>query len=158
MPSQYDTETKAQALALLRWGKPAQHVAVELGIPERTVQNWAQRWRQIAAEQDDKELLDEHYRIARRAMELTHEALDRLADVDDIHKYLVPLNIVAGTHVDKILKRKEAKHPPVQAQNVLIVVNAQKPEQVIEGEVVRETEDQDGPRAALLGPGEDDQG
>ena len=137
MASQYDTDTKAQALTLLRLGKPASHVAVELEIPERTVSHWALRWREIAAEEGDKTLSDEDYRLSIRVGELIHEALDQMEGREDLYKYLVPLNIVRGTSIDKILKRREAKHPPAQAQNVLIVVNAQRPE-TIEGEVVRE--------------------
>ena len=144
MASQYDTEIKAQALTLLRLGKPASHIAVELEIPERTVSHWALRWREIAAEEGDKELSDEDYRLSLRVGELIHEALDQLEGREDLYKYLVPLNIVRGTSIDKILKRKEAKHPPVKAENVLIIVNAQKPE-TIEGELVEPSEDdQDG--------------
>lgn len=153
MASQYDTETKAQALALLELGNPASHVAQELSIPERTVSRWAGRWRQMAAEEGDRILTDEDYRLAVRTSQLLHDALDQMEGKEDLWKYLVPLNIVRGTSIDKILKRKEAKQP-VQATNVLIVVNAQKPE-TIEGEVVREADGQDGPRAVLLGPGED---
>ena len=59
MASQYSTEVKAEALALLQLGEPASHVAQDKGIPERTVQHWASRWREIAAEEGDKILTDE---------------------------------------------------------------------------------------------------
>ena len=153
MASQYDTETKAQALALLELGKPASHVAQEVRIPERTVSRWAMRWREMAAQEGDRLLTEEDYRLAVRTSQLLHDALDQMEGRDDLHKYLVPLNIVRGTAIDKILKRKEAKNLPVQAQNVLIVVNALEPvtgqdDQAgsIEGEVIREDDDQDGPR------------
>ena len=80
MASQYDTETKAQALTLLRLGKPASHVAVELEIPERTVSHWAQRWREIAAEEGDRILTDEDYRLALRTSQLLHDALDQMEE------------------------------------------------------------------------------
>lgn len=139
MPSQYDTETQAQALALLEMGKPASHVASEMSLPERTVSRWALRWREMAADEGDKLLTDEDYRLAVRTSQLLHDALDQMEGREDLWKYLVPLNIVRGTSIDKILKRKEAKQPPVAAQNVLIVVNAQPPEP-IEGEVTEVTE------------------
>lgn len=141
MPSQYDLDTKAQALALVALGKPAEHVAVELGIPKRTVNAWAQRMRQIAIEQDDKTIYDEDYRIVLRTGEMIHDALDDLAEQPDKHRFLVPLNIVRGTHIDKIFKRRElAGGPPVQEQrNYLIIVNAAPPEEPnapVRGEVI----------------------
>lgn len=140
MASQYDTETKAQALTLLELGKPASHVAGELKLPERTVQHWAQRWRRIAAEEGDRILTDDDYRLALRVGELIHDALDQMVDRDDLYKYLVPLNIIRGTAIDKILKRREAKHQPpaIPSQNVLIIVNAQPPPgygETVEGSV-----------------------
>ncbi len=142
MPSQYDTETKAQALALLELGKPASHVAQEMSLPERTVSRWAMRWRQMAAEEGDRILTEEDYRLAVRTSQLLHDALDQMEGKEDLWKYLVPLNIVRGTAIDKILKRQEPKYAPaVQAQNVLIVLNAKEPE-TIEGEVVKDDDDE----------------
>ncbi len=128
MPSQYDTETKAQALALLELGKPARHVAQEMAIPERTCQRWAVRWRQMAAEEGDKILTDEDYRLAVRTSQLLHDALDQMEGKEDLWKYLVPLNIVRGTSIDKILKRQEPKYQPnLQAQNITINFISQSP-------------------------------
>ena len=106
MPSQSDTETHAQALALIRLGKPASHVAQELHLPERTVQHWGQRWREIAEEEGDKILTDEDYRLSIRTSQLIHDALDQMEGRDDLWKYLVPLNVIRGTAIDKIIKRK----------------------------------------------------
>ncbi len=143
MGSKYDVETKAKALALIEWGKPASHVAQEMGLNERTVQLWAKRFREITAKEEDDRLLAEHYRIAEHAFALTHDALDELDEEPEKRKYLVPLNIVGNTHVDKILKRQEQKYQPnVQAQNITINFISQKPpSDVIEGEVVRDDDD-----------------
>ncbi len=140
MASQYDTETKAQALALLELGKPASHVAQEMAIPERTCQRWAMRWREMAAEEGDKILTDEDYRLAVRTSQLLHDALDQMEGKEDLWKYLVPLNIVRGTAIDKILKRQEPKYQPsLQAQKITINFISQKnpnSPDVVEGEVV----------------------
>lgn len=150
MPSQYDTETHAQALALIQLGKPASHVAQDLQLPERTVQNWALRWRQIAAEEGDRILTDEDYRLAVRTSHLIHDALDQLEGRPDTYKHLVSLNVIRGTAIDKILKRKQGAQPTVNADKVLIVVNAAKPD-IIEGEVVRdEPPGDDGSGGALV--------
>jgi transposase-like protein len=147
MASKYDIETKAKALALIEWGKPASHVAQQMGLNERTVQMWAKRFREISAKEEDDRLLAEHYRIAEHAFALTHDALDELDEEPEKRKYLVPLNIVGGTHVDKILKRSE--RPAVAAQNITINFIAQKPPDredpdVVEGEIVEEDGDPDG--------------
>jgi hypothetical protein len=139
MPSQYDTETKAQALALLELGKPASHVAQEMSIPERTVSRWAMRWREMAAEEGDRILTEEDYRLAVRTSQLLHDALDQMEGKEDLWKYLVPLNIVRGTSIDKILKRQEPKYQPsAQAQNITINFISQKRPDVIEGEIVKD--------------------
>ncbi len=150
MASQYSVETKAQALALIEWGKPASHVAQEMGLNERTVQLWARRFREISAKEEDDRLLAEHYRIAEHAFALTHDALDELDEDPEKRKYLVPLNIVGNTHVDKILKRQEAKHSPVQAQNIQInFISEERPkelpeEDAVEGEVVTDDDEGEG--------------
>ena len=146
MASQYSIETKAQALALIEWDKPASHVAQEMGLNERTVQLWAKRFREISAKEEDDRLLAEHYRIAEHAFALTHDALDELDEEPEKRKYLVPLNIVGNTHVDKILKRQEAKHSPVQAQNITInFISEKRPQEspdTIEGEIVKNDDDE----------------
>ncbi len=146
MASQYSVETKAQALALIEWGKPASHVAQEMGLNERTVQMWAKRFREISAKEEDDRLLAEHYRIADHAFALTHDALDELDEEPEKRKYLVPLNIVGNTHVDKILKRQEAKHSPAQAQNIQInFISQERPHEspdTIEGKIVKDDDDE----------------
>ncbi len=136
MASQYDTETKAQALALLELGKPASHVAQEMSIPERTCQRWAMRWREMAAEEGDKILTDEDYRLAVRTSQLLHDALDQMEGKEDLWKYLVPLNIVRGTAIDKILKRQEPKYQSARQPQGVTVNFVFKDAPIMEGELV----------------------
>ncbi len=144
MASQYDTETKAQALALLELGKPASHVAQEMSIPERTVSRWAGRWREMAAEEGDRILTDEDYRLAVRTSQLLHDALDQMEGKEDLWKYLVPLNVVRGTAIDKILKRQEPKYQssaPAQTININFISQSppdQEDPDTVEGEVIRD--------------------
>ena len=54
-----------------------------------------------------------------------------------------------GTSIDKILKRKEVKHSPVQAQKITIDLISQKPPDleapdIVEGEVVKDNDDDGG--------------
>ena len=154
MGSKYDTETKAQALALIEWGKPASHVAQEMGLNERTVQMWAKRFREISAKEEDDRLLAEHYRIAEHAFALTHDALDELDEEPEKRKYLVPLNIVGNTHVDKILKRQEPKYATVQAQNIQINFISQSPPDqedpdTVEGEIAKDGDGSSSSRDSL---------
>jgi hypothetical protein len=58
-----------------------------------------------------------------------------MGERDDLYKYLVPLNIVRGTAIDKILKRQEK--PAIQAQNIQINFISQAPPDIVEGEVVK---------------------
>ncbi len=117
MPSKYEVDTKAEALALVRLGKPAKTAAIELGLPVRTVQEWAQDARQAALEDKDGTILDQDYHVTVRTGELLSEAIEELAESDEKkYKYLVPLNIVRGTHLDKILKRKELQQKERQTE------------------------------------------
>ena len=129
-------EIKAQALVLVDKGYSAQHAARELNIPERSVQRWTERFRALSDNEDDR-LRQDHYRLAQRCVELTHDGLDGIEEDGDAKKHLITLNAILGTNVDKILKRAPAS--PIQAQNVLIVVNAARPD-VVEGEVVEASE------------------
>lgn len=94
MPSQYSSETKAEALALLRRGETALATANILGLPERTVSRWALRWRE-ATDGDDSLLADEDTRIALRAGELIHDWLDAAEQLppDQLLKHGLALNV-----------------------------------------------------------------
>lgn len=126
MPSQYSSDIKARALALLTAGEPASHVAATLRaedpastLSERTVQFWASRFRQIALNEDDKTLIDEDYRIALRYSELLHLAADYIGEDDTgerAAKALYGINAARGTSVDKILKRQELAQRAAQPE------------------------------------------
>jgi hypothetical protein len=127
MPSQYSTEIKAQALALVRQGETAQNAARILRLPERTVQSWAARLRQIAVEQDDRELLDEDYRLALRSSALIHNAYDTIEESGEEHKHLISLNAIRGTAIDKIIKRNQSNTQVNIGQFVITVAPNQLP-------------------------------
>jgi transposase-like protein len=122
----YDTETKARALALLREGKPVYLVAREIGVGERTVCTWAKRFESAALVAGERGLIDEEYRIAGRAQELIHEALDQIEEQGDAAKYLGALNAVRGTMVDKLLAREANRKGYSGTNNIFILQAAQR--------------------------------
>ena len=111
MPSKYDTETKAQVLALVHQGVPADRAGREHGIPERTAQFWAARMRQVAANETDRELLDEDYRIALRTGDLIQDALDIIQEDGSAAKHLTQLTIARGISLSKITESKSISRP-----------------------------------------------
>ena len=131
IPSQYSTETKAQAMALVRQGVPGSHAAQQLGIPERTVNFWALRLRQIASNETDRDLLDDDYRLALRTGELLHDALDAIHDAGTAEKHLSQLAITRGISLSKIAESKTQGRP--QSGVYVVVLNAAQP-LTIEGE------------------------
>ena len=152
-------EIVAQARALALTGYSTRKAAAELQrlfpSEDTPAHPTLVEWRKELSEADHEKLDNNERRIALRADELVEAKLETFED--NLDKVRLPeLVMAAGVYRDKIFKRQDQRQPPVSAQNVLIIVNAQKPE-TIEGEVVRETEDKDGPRAALLGPGKDGQ-
>ena len=80
MASQYSSETKAEVLALVRQGEPADRAGAACGVPARTAQLWAKRFREIAAEEGDREIIDEDYRLAQRSSYLIHDAYDSIEE------------------------------------------------------------------------------
>jgi transposase-like protein len=95
----YTTETKAQALALVMAGTPAEVAARELRINPRAVQRWAAKCREMSPEQWQPV----NDRIIERASELVMDALDQMEDEGDILKHLNTLNALRGTSIDKAL-------------------------------------------------------
>lgn len=103
-------------------GLSSRAIAGELGIPDRTVAHWMMRWREIAHEEGDRELLDRDYRTAIRADELINDGMDYIAEDtsgERAFKSLIQLNAVRGTAVDKLLRRKEQPSTNIQV-NVLL--------------------------------------
>ena len=152
-------EIVAQARALALTGYSTRKAAAELQVlfpgEDTPAHPTLVEWRKELSEADHENLDNNERRIALRADELVEAKLETFeGHLDKVR--LPELVMTAGVYRDKIFKRQDQRQPVVSAQNVLIVVNAQKPD-TIEGEVVREAED-DGPPAALLGSDEDDQG
>ncbi len=106
MASQYSSETKAEVLALVRQGETADRAGAACGVPARTAQLWAKRFREIAAEEGDREIIDEDYRLALRSSQLIHDAYDSIEEEGNAAKHLIALNAIRGTAIDKLLKRQ----------------------------------------------------
>lgn len=126
-------EPVARVIALAEQGYSARHAGELVGISERQAQRWVKRSRELTGETNS--ILDKWKRRSLQALDIIGDGLD-LIEEDDTRqlalKNLQTLNIIAGTGTDKLQKDTT---PPVQAQNVLIVVNAARPG-VIEGEIV----------------------
>lgn len=107
--SPYPIEVRAQAIALYRLKLNCDHVAQELGLEPRTVQRWVRRYRQVSLTEDDAHLVNQDYAIADMAGEQILDAIEHLdtQGPDAKLKLLVPLNIVRGTSIDKIIKRSD---------------------------------------------------
>ena len=141
MPSKYSDELKAEVLADARLGRPTSQIGMERNLPRTTIQDWIHDAKELArSENRDPLLFDGEYRIAFMTQDLTEQAIESLKESGEpLHKYLVPLNIVRGTAIDKVLKQREQSQPQNLAQ-LVIVVNAAaplpEPEIVIEGEIV----------------------
>ena len=105
MASQYSSETKVEVLALVRQGEPADRAGAACGVPARTAQLWARRFREIAAEEGDREIIDEDYRLALRSSQLIHDAYDSIEEEGNAAKHLIALNAIRGTAIDKLLTR-----------------------------------------------------
>ena len=144
MASTYSRAVKAEALALVELGETAQRAAQRLNIPERTVQDWAQRTREIAAEQEHPRRIAEWYRLTARSQACLHDGLDAIKDDETALKHLTQLTVLAGVGTDKIFRDREPKYGmSLKATGpIVIVCNAQAP--VIEGECTDVTEVDDG--------------
>jgi len=130
MPSQYETKVPAEVLADARLGKTGRQIATERNLPERTTQHWLKAAREKAqAENRDPLLYDGEYRLAFMTQELTEQAVESLKDSGQpLYKYLVPLNVVRGTAIDKIARASQLPQVSIQADKLLIVLNSPKPE------------------------------
>lgn len=116
----YTEDQKAGALALVRQGKSAEHAAAELRLPPRSVQRWVKRHRETSSEQDDPILQSESFRLAMRAAELLHTALDQIEDEGNPAKHMAVLNAIRGTSIDNLLW--ERKLTPEKAEGTPFVI------------------------------------
>ena len=130
MPSKYSDEIRAAVISDAELGRPARQIAGERNVSVRTTQEWlADARAKAVAENRDPLLVDGEYRRAFMAQQLTEEALQSLKESGDpLYKYLVPLNIIAGTAIDKVLKNRE--QPPQNLTQVLVVLNCNTPEEL----------------------------
>ena len=126
-------EPRAQALALMKEGHSAVETAGLVGIPVRTVQHWAARWREIALNQETPEIINDWARLTRRAQGILHDGLDEAEQSEEKGKYLTRMTVLAGVGTDKLQKEST---PPTQTQSVVFLINVEKPIDIVEGEVV----------------------
>ena len=119
----YTEDQKAGALALVRQGKSAEHAAAELGLPSRSVQRWGKRHRETSVEEDDPLLQSESFRLAMRAAELLHTALDQIEDEGNPAKYAAVLNAIRGTSIDKLLWERKLTPEKVDETPFVIVLD-----------------------------------
>jgi len=133
--SKYNDSVRAQVLADGELGKTSVSIGRERNLPTSTVGDWLRDAREKAmAENRDPLLVSGEYRRAFMAQQLIEEGMQQLKESGEpLHKYLVPLNIIAGTAIDKVMKSQEK--PNIQAQNVTINVYGEPPPMLIEGEV-----------------------
>ena len=128
MPSKYSDELKAEVLADARLGRPTSQIGLERNLPRTTIQDWIHHAKELArSENRDPLLFDGEYRIAFMTQDLTEQAIESLKESGEpLHKYLVPLNIIRGTAIDKVMRQKEQSQPQNLAQ-LVIVINANEP-------------------------------
>ncbi len=152
-PHHAPDEPKAQLIVLRGQGYSMAAASELVGVCERTGWNWWNRYREVARNEENSEIQDDWVRVVRRSQGMQHVVMDiaegyatiltndhpgplaeiaRQTAAKEIIKHAAMYNFYAGTGTDKLQKEST---PPTQATNVLIVVNAQKPD-VIEGEVV----------------------
>lgn len=151
-PHHAPDEPKVQLLALRDQGYSMAAASELVGVCERTGWNWWNRCREVARNQEIPEIQDGWVRVVRRAQGVQHAVLDVMEDVASVYhdedatkdarllagrtllKHAAMPNFYAGTGTDKLQKDST---PQVNAQNVLIVVNAAKPDTIdVESEVV----------------------
>ncbi len=119
-----------------RQGATSRQIARKLSMPERTAQEWLKAARDLAiAEDRDPRLVDGEYRLAYMGQQIQEAQLEELAMKIDagesVLHYIIPVNAIKGTSIDKVAKQPAA----FNAQNIQINFYAQKPpEDVIEGE------------------------
>ena len=116
----------------------AVRAAAETGLPERSVQIWAKRLREISPKEVPQTIRDEDLKIIGRSQELIHDAYDEIEEAGEAKKYLIPINAIKGTAQDKD-HRASASRP---SGTVIINFNIQPMDEVTEGEV-RESEQPD---------------
>ena len=141
MASHYSTQQKAEVIDMSRQGNTSVQIGKETGLPVSTVGDWVRAARDLAiAEDRDPLLVNGEYRLAFLGQVIQQSQLAELLAMiergESTLKYGLLTNVIKGTSMDKA--HNALRHPPptIQAQNVLIVLNAKEPGNAIEGEVV----------------------
>ena len=133
----YPNEIIAQANAMEAQGISTRRTVERLRrlFPDEIIPSHdsVHEWRKKRHESLHEELEDNELVIARRSDELVMLKLDWCEEHIDKAR-LAELVMAGGVSRDKGFKRQDARTPTIQAQNVLIVLNAKEP--IIEGEVV----------------------
>jgi len=110
----YTQQDRAEALAAMTLeGIPAERAAIELGLPPRTVQRWADRWRNVTPEQQEPALKQDDVDLALRYGGILHKAAEYIEQDDTgerAYKSMIASNAVRGTAIDKIMRRQELPH------------------------------------------------
>lgn len=148
-PHHLPDEPKARVLALSAEGYSNGNISALTAIPARTVRRWVKRGREVACNEEHPLMMQDWYRIIRRSQGMMHSTLDiseeyaEYAQSEGTHPLAVisravaqqlvmkgasTYNFFAGTGSDKVLK--DSQPTTVQAKNVLIVLNAERPEVV----------------------------
>ena len=131
-PHHAPDEPVARVLALVEGEGYSIKAAAELvGVPERTANDWVHRAREVAV--GNKPILDRWHRRVSRSLDIMERGLDYIEEDESnqlAYKSLQTLNIIAGTGTDKLQKINE--QPSQNLTQVLIVLNAQSPQDVLD--------------------------
>ncbi len=120
----------ARAIALVDIGYSPEWVGPRAGVSGRTVRRWVDRSREVA--KGNQAVMDKWVKRTLQAQDLLEDALDTIEDEGSALKHLRDVTVAAGVGTDKL--QKEHTPTSIQADKVLIILNAERP--VIEGEVV----------------------
>lgn len=128
----YTEVDKARAVTLADTaGMSAAAISREMQVPERTVQHWLLRLRQVAGEKRDATRirhLEENDRIIARATELTHDVLDGFAAMTPgkLVRHAKDISLIRGIALDKAAGL-ERGHDPDQMPFVIVMAPAPAP-------------------------------
>ena len=123
-------EPKTRALALAQEGHSGRYIANKVGHPHATVAGWIRKAHEET--QGNKEVLSKWTDLTLQAQDLMGDGVDAIQRDGDAKKHLQTLLYIAGTGTDKLQKESA---PPQQNTQVIIVLDAKKPD-IIEGEIV----------------------
>src|SRR3990167_7757219 len=108
--SKYPDELRAEAIAGAERGLNSPMIAAETNVPARTVRDWVRLAKEQAQLEDrDPMLVNREYRLAFMAQAINERQLEEIADLADTDKptigYILPVNALRGTAIDKVMKQ-----------------------------------------------------